>query len=246
MTAALRAEWLKLTTTRTFTGLLGGAAAVGVLAAFVGTAQGPPPWNVSQPLHAGTAWSMGTLAVTVLAVVVGSRIVTEEFAHHTIAQTFVADPGRRRSMVAKAVIAALASMLIAAVATAVIAATVYGMAVATAGDRALFMSDGQAVLGLFAAAGAMGAIGVGVGALVRHPVATLVGLLLWLFVAENLLGLLAGPVAGFLPGKLAVALSGVPQAAGGVPGMLIAGAMAAYVVVVAAAGTFEIQRRDVL
>jgi hypothetical protein len=246
MTAPVRAEWLKLVTTRTFRGTWVGAAAVGLVVAIVGTAQGPPPWDASQPLHAGTAWGLGVLAVTLLAVVVGSMTVTEEFAHDTIAHTFLADPGRVRSLVAKAVVAALASVAIAAVAAALLAATVYGLAAMTGGALALFASDVKALLGLFVAAGAMGVIGVGAGALVRQPVATLVGVLLWLFVAENLLGVLAGPVAGFMPGKLAVALSGVPQGASGVPEAVAAGALVAYAVALTAAGAFEMRRRDVL
>ena len=244
MTAAVRAEWLKLVTTRTFPALLCGAAAVGVIAAFIGTAQGPPPWHASQPLHAGGAWSMSVLAVAVLALVIGSRTYTDEFAHDTIAHTFVADPGRIRSMVAKAVVTAGASLLVAGVAAALTAGTAYGMAAVTGGRLAVFTSDVRAAGGLLAAAVAMGVIGVGVGALVRQPLAALVCVLLWFFVVENLLGLFVGPVAGLLPGKLAIALS--TQAAGGITGAVAAGGLGAYALVLAAAGAYEIRRRDVL
>lgn len=246
MIAALRAEWLKIVTTRTFPGLLCGSAVVAAVVAFIGTAQGPPPWHVSQPLHAGTAWGMGALGVTVLAAVVGSHLVTEEFGRDTIAHTLLSDPRRRRSLVAKALVAALASVLLATVATAVLAGTAYAMAGVTGGDLKAFGADASAVAGLFAAAAAMGVIGVGLGALVRHPMPALVGVLLWLFVVENLLRLLAGPVAGFLPGKLAVALSGVPQAAGAESTTVMAGVLAAYAVIISAAGSFEMRRRDVL
>ena len=246
MNAALRAEWLKLTTTKPFRWLLYGAGTVGVLVAFIGTAQGPPPWHVSQPLREGTAWSLGTLSVTVLAMVIGSRTVTEEFAYDSVVHTFIADPDRRRTMLAKAAIAALASGLVAAVTAVAIGVTTYGMAAATGGNRIVFQSDGQALVGLLAAAAAMGVMGVGVGAIARHPVPALVGVLLWLFVAENLVGLIAGPVAGFLPGKLATALAGVPQAAAAAPVTVAAGATAAYAAVLLAAGGLQMRRRDVL
>jgi len=246
MTAALRAEWLKLVTTRTFRGLLYSAAAVGVLAAFIGTAQGPPPWDVAEPLRTGTAWRMGVLTVIIVAVIVGSRTVTEEFTHHTIVHTFVADPGRRRSMIAKALTAAGAAILIAAVTATAIGASVYGLAAITGGELAIFASDAPAVLGLFVAAAALGAIGTGVGALVRQPVPAIVGALLWLFVAENLLSLLAGGAAGYLPGKLATALAGVPSGgAGSAPITVAAAGMAAYAVLLAAVGMFDLRRRDV-
>ncbi len=199
MTASLRAEWLKLVTTRTFRGLLYGAAGAGALVAFIGAAQGPPPWDVVEPLRLGTAWSLGALMVTVLAVVLGSRTVTDDFAHDTIVHTFVADPGRRRSILAKAAVAALGSMLLAAVGAGAIGATAYAMAAVTGGDLMAFPSDGAAALGLVAAAGAMGLIGAGLGALVRHPVPAIVAALLWLFAAENLVGLLAGTAAALPP-----------------------------------------------
>jgi ABC-2 type transport system permease protein len=246
MTASLRAEWLKLVTTRTFWGLLYAAAGAGALAAFIGAAQGPPPWDVTQPLRSGTAWSLGALMITVLAVVLGSRTFTEDFTHDTIVHTFVADPGRRRSTLAKATVAALASTLVAAVAAGAIGATTYAMAAVTGGDLKAFPSDGAAALGLLAAAGVMGIIGAAVGALVRHPVPAIVGALLWLFVAENLVSLLAGSAAGYLPGKLATILAGVPQGAVAPSGTVAAAAMAGYAAVLTLAGMLVLRRRDVL
>lgn len=246
MTASLRAEWLKLLTTRTFPGLLYAAAGGGILAAFIGIAQGPPPWGVSEPLRSGTAWTLGTLMVTVLAVVLGSRTVTEDFTHDTVVHTFVADPGRRRSTLAKAAVAALASTMVGAVVVGAIGATTYAIAAITGGDLAMFPSDGAAALGLVAAAGVLGIIGAGLGALVRHPVPAIVGALLWLFVAENVAGLLVGGAAAYLPGKLAAILAGVPQDAVAPSGAVAAAAMVGYAAVLSVAGVLVIRRRDVL
>lgn len=246
MTASLRAEWLKLTTTRTFLGLLYGAAGAGVLAAFVGSAQGPPPWHVAQPLRSGTAWSIGVLMVTVLVVVLGSRTVTEDLTYDTVVHTFVADPGRCRSTLAKAAVAAIASVLVAAVGAGAIGGTAYALAAVTGGDLTAFPADAAAALGLMGAAGAMGVIGTGIGALVRYPVPALVGALLWLFVAENLVGLLAGPAATYLPGKLSTILAGIPQGGASPSGTVAAAAITAYAVLITAAGLLAIRRRDVL
>lgn len=246
MTNSLRAEWLKLVTTRTFRGLLVGAAIAGLLAAFIGTAQGPPPWSVDEPMRAGTGWYMATLVVTVLAVLLGSRIVSDEFSHETIVHTFVADPGRRRSMLSKSAVAAFAGMVVAVVTAAVLAGTAYAMAAITGGDLAVFRSDSTAVLGLIAGAAVMGVIGTALGAVVRHPVPAMAFTLLWLFVVENLTGILAGPLAAWLPGRLPSVLAGVPQDAGA-PSLSAAGlAMGAYLIVVTAVGLLEIRRRDVL
>jgi ABC-2 type transport system permease protein len=246
MTASLRAEWLKLGTTRTFRGLLLGTAVAGVLVAFIGAAQGPPPWDVTEPVRSGTAWSLGALVITVLAVVLGSRTVTDDYTHGTIVHTFVADPGRRRSTLAKATVAALASVLAAGVGVGAIGATTYAMAAVTGGELMVFPSDATAALGLVAAAGMLGMVGATIGALVRYPVPAIVGALLWLFVAENLVGILAGAAAAYLPGKLATVLAGVPQDAVAPSGTVAAAAMAGYAAVLTVAGVLVIRRRDVL
>jgi hypothetical protein len=246
MSALLRAEWLKLLTTPTYRRLLYATAVAMVLGAFLGTAQGPPPWGISQPLHTGAVWSLGGLTVILLAVVVGSHTFTQEFAYDTIAHTVIADPGRRRSMVAKGTVAALAATLVAGIATVMMAGTVYVMAVVTGGEVVVHASDGRAVLGLLVAAAAMGVLGAGVGALVRHPLPALVGVLLWLFVVENVLGLVAGPVAGFLPGKLAVGLSSATPAVDGTSTIVTAVAVVAYAAAISAAGALVLRRRDLL
>ena len=246
MTGAVRAEWLKLSTTRVFAGLVGAAAAAAVLFAFIGAAQGPPPWHVSEPLSAGTAWSLCVLTVTVLAVTVGSRTVTEEFAHHTVAHTFIADPRRRRSILAKAAVAALGSMVVAAVTATALGATVYSLAAITGGVLTVHAGDGSAALGLIGAAGAMGVMGTAVGALLRQPVPAIVGALLWLFVAENLVGMVAGPVASYLPGKLVTHVAGVPQAAGTTTSVVAGALLAAFAAALTGAATARIARQDVL
>ncbi len=109
-----------------------------------------------------------------------------------------------------------------------------------------FPSDGAAAVGLLAAAGVLGIIGAAIGALVRHPVPAIVGALLWLFVVENLVSLVAGAAAAYLPGKLATILAGVQQDAVAPPGTVAATAMAGYAAVLTVAGMLVIRRRDAL
>jgi hypothetical protein len=103
------------------------------------------------------------------------------------------------------------------------------------------------VLGSAAAAALWAAIGVGLGALIRNQVPTLIGICAWLLFVE---GLLAGDVGGlgdvgrFLPGAAASAISGQD------PSTLLAPAvglvlLASYAVATAVTGALAISRRDV-
>ena len=103
------------------------------------------------------------------------------------------------------------------------------------------------VIGSAAAGALWAAIGVGVGALVRHQVPTVVGICAWLLFVE---GLLVGDLVGlgdvfkFLPGSAAAAISGQEPSTLLAPtsGLALLGA---YAAAAALAGVFAISRRDV-
>jgi hypothetical protein len=97
------------------------------------------------------------------------------------------------------------------------------------------------------AAALLAAVGVGVGALVRNQVPTLIGICAWLLFVE---GLLVGDVGGlgdvgrFLPGAAASAISGQD------PGTLLAPEtalvlLAFYAAATALTGALATSRRDV-
>jgi hypothetical protein len=93
---------------------------------------------------------------------------------------------------------------------------------------------------------AWSAIGVGVGLIVGHQVAALVGSLLYGLVIEDLIGAFAGGVAKYLPGGAADAVVGL--APGGMTVLAPAtGAMliAAWVAVSVVAGERRLQGRDI-
>jgi len=89
-------------------------------------------------------------------------------------------------------------------------------------------------------------LGVGVGVAVQHQVAAIVGTLMWLLVAEGLLGGFLPEVSKYLPAHAADALMG---ATGGDPvllapaigGLLLAG----WAALSAGVGTTLLERRDV-
>jgi hypothetical protein len=109
------------------------------------------------------------------------------------------------------------------------------------GDYLLLVAGGAAAAALWAA------IGVGIGAVVRSQVPTVVGISAWLLFVE---GVLAGDaldlgVSRFAPGAAAAAISGQD------PGTLLAPALGAvllavYAAAVTAAGWLATTRRDVV
>ena len=87
-------------------------------------------------------------------------------------------------------------------------------------------------------------IGLGVGMVVSHQVAAIVGSLVWLFAIENLLGALAPRLARFLPGQAGMSALGI------VPGDTLdpltgAGLLAGWAAVCLVVGAGRFQRRDI-
>jgi len=102
----------------------------------------------------------------------------------------------------------------------------------------------QLGLGTVVAAALWGGIGVGVGALVRNHIGAVVGVLVWVFVVENLLFGLVPSVGRFTPGRAQDALTGMstdhllPAAAGGA-------VLLAWSLLLFAAGLAVTRARDV-
>jgi ABC-2 type transport system permease protein len=100
------------------------------------------------------------------------------------------------------------------------------------------------VLGTIAAIALWGAIGVGVGAIVRNQVGTVIGLLAWGFIVENLLFAFVPSIGRLTPGQAENALTGLttnhllsPAAGGAV--------LIAWTLGLALAGLTLTARRDV-
>jgi ABC-type transport system involved in multi-copper enzyme maturation permease subunit len=168
-----------------------------------------------------------------------------EYAHGTISHTFLVAPVRDRVVEAKLVAAALAGAALALFS----AAFAWGFAALLLSARSvpLHLGSGGAqrlLLGTIGAAAITGALGVGLGALVRRQTAAIVVALVWLLVAEPLLGI-AG-VQGFAPGH---AVASVVEA--GTQGSDLLGfweglaVVLGYVVVFGALGTLAVERTDV-
>jgi ABC-2 type transport system permease protein len=244
--AQLRSELFKLRSTRTSLGLF--AAMIGLVLFVVFVHGLSPAQNLVRRDTQLEVFGRGEFLGALFAALLGALSVTAEIRHGTIRPTFIFTPHRGRVVWAKVWASVLAGTGLGLVAGAVAVAT----GAATFGARGIDLRlDGGdyalLVLGTAVAGALWAAIGVGVGALLRHQVPVVVGICVWLLFFE---GLLAGDILGFgsvfkfLPGSAAAAISGQQ------PGKLLAPAVGAvllalYAAAAALAGSLATSRRDV-
>lgn len=202
MTAKFTAEWRKITTTHTFHRLLAGVAAVAAVGAFSTTsATTEPPWHMTTPLHEQTMWVLAAINGAIFAVIAGARTFTDEYRHSTIAHTYIADPKRTASTLAKTGAAAISGLLVGAVALAALVLVAVIMAAASGGETALHGADVVPGLGLIAGMALWAVVGAGFGAIVRNQVAVVAAGLIWILMFENLGAGLLEEAGRFLPGQ---------------------------------------------
>lgn len=247
----IAAEFQKLSTTRLWLWLLLGAMALTALfaslaIAFSGTEGNPtPPLSTveGQQTLLTTASGGATPFIAVLAAIG----LTGEFRHRTVTATFLATPLRSKVLVAKLITYFLVGAGY-AVACMVVTTAIAVPWLSAKGIDILGAGKLTTAVGIVLAIGIFGLIGVGLGALLRDQVATVVSLLIYLFVAEPIVSRIPslGSWSRFLPGQAEDSLvhavqyniTLLPQWQGG---LLLAG----YGVVFAAIGSMLTMRRDV-
>lgn len=245
MSALLRAELIKLMTVRGTLGLLFGAVAVALIGA-VSTIGSGEPEGLAVPLGDQQFFVLASVNLALFALILGIKMFTDEFRHGSIIPTMVLEPDRSRVLLAKAVVGALAGgilVLIAQATTLVVAHLLIG---ARGVDPSWTASDAVAAGGLVAAGALWAVIGVGVGAVVRHQVAAIVGGVVWIVIIENIGTGFLGDAARFLPGQAAHALARVTGfgdvlLAPAIGGLLFVG----YAVLLTVIGTQALVRRDI-
>lgn len=244
MRAALRAEWLKLVTTKTTLGLFGAMIGLVVL---------------SVSLH-GFGFSTAALSVrsnqlrvfveageglgAVFGGLIGAMSFTAEVRHGTIRPTLLATPQRGRVIAAKAAISLLTGAAFGLLATGL--AAVLGSAVLSARGVTMHLDGGAYALllaGGAAAAALWAAIGVGLGAILRNQVTAIVAIFVWIEIIENLLVNGAPAVSKFMPATLGQAITGDRIGTIHAPalGALL---LAVYAAVAVATGVVVTARRD--
>jgi ABC-2 type transport system permease protein len=243
VTGQLRAELLKLRTTRTAIGLVLVQVGLMLLALLVeGLASKPQRLAElsTQRDYFGSASIAGLIAAFL-----GLLAVTGEFRFGTIRPTLVAEPRRRVVVAAK----------LAASAAGGVALAVLGLTLAFGVGWAVFAGRGVDVvlggrhtatiaLGTLTATLLWGVLGAGVGAIVRHQVGAIVTLIAWSFVLESILFSFVPSVGRFLPGEASSALVDGTDAHLLSPG--VGGAVfLAWVAAIAAAAVVRTERSDV-
>jgi ABC-2 type transport system permease protein len=242
--AQFRSELLKQRSTSTTLGLA--AALLGlVLLAVLLHGFGLPVADLAKRDNQLLVFGRGEFLGALFAALLGAMSITSEIRHGTIRPTLVVTPRRGRVVAAKLEVSVLLGACFGLAASAVAAAV--GAAALRArgvdvqldgGDYALLVAGGTAAPALWAA------IGVGIGAIVRDQVPTLVGISAWLLFVEGLFGGNLADVSRFAPGTLGMAVSGQE------PDTLLAPAvslilLAVYAATAAVAGSLATVRRDV-
>jgi ABC-2 type transport system permease protein len=249
MVALIRTELLKLRTTWTVYWMLLGMLAfttlsvAGILAS-AGRVEGTAELGTDEGLRTViNASSVGWVFVLVL----GILAVTGEYRYGTITQMFLVTPDRGAVVTAKLIAYALCGLAFAVVAALTTLAIALPWLASKHIEVSLFDPDVTTVLlGVLLATSLYGALGVGVGALVRNQVAAVVIALAWGFVVEGLLINLVPEVGKWLPGGAAAALTRRVTERGDLLPMWAGGLLfAAYAIVFAAIGSRFVVRRDV-
>lgn len=242
MMASLKAEWLKLLTTRAFYGLTVSAA---LLTAFIGfglVAQEPPPWHLTTEQLESLG---GTNAITLglFSLILGLRSFTEEFRYGTIVHTAFSNPHHTRTTLAKAIVGAGSGAVLSAISVLLTGLVLYAMTSLSGGS---FEATGvlAPALGLVGGGALWAVIGVGLGAVIRQPVPAMVAALLWVLVIENVAGLFIGPVARYLPSQTAQVIArGIGESS---DVSLAAAVMAAWAAALVMIGWITMRRRDLI
>jgi ABC-2 type transport system permease protein len=246
LSALIRAELLKLRTTRTTWVLLGTAMLIVLSVLVLVLALFDHGGQVSGD-DLGALFSFTAIA-DLLVLSLGIVGAAGEFRHGTVTAAFLVTPARWPVIVAKAIAYALVGMVY-ALATLLLCAALAlpWLAIKDAnfdvgGDAWILAIAGRCLYGAFIAA-----LGVGIGMLVRNQAAALVAALVFLLAIEPALGAVSGAVATYGLNGAALSIFGASDT--GIADVLPFGAGVAlylgYVLLFLGAGTVLTLRRDV-
>jgi ABC-2 type transport system permease protein len=244
MIAQLKAELLKVRSTRTTIGLFAGMIGLTLLIVLL-TGLLTHPGSLTSKHDQRGLFAPGAVAL-IFSGLAGVLSVTSEYRYGTIRPTFLFTPRRGKVLSAKLTAGLLTGLVFGAVSLA-IAIGVGSLILSARGiPSALSGSDFRVlVFGGLAGTALRGAFGVGLGAIIRNQVGAVIALLAWDFVVNTLLFGLAPSVGRFMPTPAADALMGLrtahllPPAAGGA-------VLLAWTAVLALTGLALTLRRDVV
>ncbi len=243
MTDLFRSELLKLRSTRTTLGLLLGMLAFVAFVVLISGYSQVESGLVSEGDQRNLLSISGV--GTLFAALLGIMVVTTEFRHGTIRPTLVFAPRRARLIAAKLAASLLAGAVFGVAANALALGGV-ALVLSTRGIP-LALGSGEIlrlVAGSVGATALLAGLGLGLGAIVRSQVGSMIGLLAWFFIGENILFGLRPHIGRYSPGIASQALAGTHQEHVLAP---LAGGLVLCVWVAAlfAAGAVLTVRRDV-
>jgi ABC-2 type transport system permease protein len=203
VSALVSAELLKLRTTRTALGFL---TAIVLLTLAVDAASfATGDFNTKEDIESALSGASVGAALLLILGIVGT---TGEYRHGTITSSLLATPERRRLLAAKLLAYLIAGAVLGVAAIAVTYAV--GIPWLSARDAPLDLLGFGDYVGLAARntvlAALSGAVGVGIGAIVRNQVAAVVGTLVYLFVLEPVVGVISSELAAYTMGGAQSAL----------------------------------------
>ena len=207
MIAQIKAELLKIRSTRTAIGLIIGMIALILLFTLLNGLLSHPSGLASKEDQRELL--SGSFA-GVFSALAGVLLVTSEYRFGTIRPTFLFNPARSHVFTAKVVVGALAGTGFGVVGEAIVWAVGYpilharGITVVIGSSDVLLLT-----LGGLAGVALWGAIGVGLGTIIHNQVGAIVTLLAWGLVVDNLLFGLVPSVGRFTPGNASNALMGL-------------------------------------
>jgi ABC-2 type transport system permease protein len=232
MISQIRAERLKLRTTRTTIALILAMIALILLFTLLDGLL-THPGGLASRQDQRQLLSVSSFA-GVFSALAGVLLVTSEYRYGTIRPTILFNPVRSHVLAAKVVAGALAGLAFGVLGEAV--GWAIGYAILAGRGITVVLSSGDILLltlGGLAGAALWGAIGTGLGAIIHNQVGAIIALLAWGLVVDNLLFSLAPSVGRFTPTRASDALLGlrvdhlVSPGAGAITLIAWAGALAA-------------------
>ena len=197
MIALIRAELLKLRTLRSTLWAAAGLLLITLLTA--GLAMGDAGAKGMRTPHElrETILAIGYAAVFFLAVL-GANAAAGEYRHRTISQRFLANPARRRVLLAKLVTYGLVGAVVGVVVTLIGAPL--GEAVVSGKGYTLDLGDSWLRLGgsIAVATALAGMLGVVIGTMTRNPTTAMVAIF-GVWIAEKIAGGWLGDAGHYLP-----------------------------------------------